>query len=1567
MVRVTEELALSPEHVTLYYASDPLMGHLPVLIFHGPSTTANYTLNSSRIQIHIYSPAGFVSFPRITVSPNSPFYSVVAHLPREFQGDEVCRGLAFGLYKYFSELPDAVKTYLKNAYSTRARRPGSAPAMFGEQHAADLAKAAVQAENTTEVVDILGDALQTQHIGCVDMDLVLPPGSIVPLGNADLEEVPEDEDDILDPTLRQYGGYNQIVKLFGEPVFLPTSKLRRAPSRPTSLNRSKSFSKNQKVELRMKMGELVDTEERYVLKLNELVNNIAVDFYKKAKERSAGSISPSEEEVERLFPKSAQAILEVNSAFMEELRRVMDESEEEAMKDMETPFPPTRLNSPNKAKDPSGALAMARLFLDWFPKFTECYQDYIRASQNFPKLLNNFLDQQSSFRQRVVQTGEQTIRSLLIEPVQRLPRYNLFIDQIVACLPITHPALQVLLRARDIITNICSMDDPLPDKPHVTHRLRTMVECWPADLEPQGRLILAVDFVELAAPYIDDDIPDRPGILLLFSDCVVILQKKGDSERTARDFLKEIDKPSPAGLLAAMTNAAGGQGSWEFAFTGWHSLADVRFTESIDGRLIWMTSTQEMKGAHAGEYFTSKAITTRCFLLREHYEGKANKWTEDIVKARIEGRFSEKEREDPAWTLRSVKMQDAQFGLHAAVFQEGAHQLIEGRREPAPIRVVLDIENGTKGAPVGHYGVEIVTEVRCGDMKRISMNTIGLNGKRFTDDIALEDFLPTLSRRIVQLLSSQFSVANPRLVPALVSYYTKVIRAINMAPKVEKASSRSFLSSSPVKMLSSFLSGNSSASSNGTDSTPVNGSKHRRTNSARMRSEREKERERERERERDREPTVLNSSVSSREHGIPRITMEEERPENPLVRLEQTFTGYVANMQARKGYFIGRTLLNRSMADELAINDLYNRLIEFPFDLEAAQELGTEVIFCAFEKFVRIAWREQIGPIMTMQALEALQIRASKKVVGDFADFVRFIFSDMAPQNRRAFTALIKLLADLLDGCSNDGDRGALTLAFAELLVDDDTAPNYINLLDRMVEDVDRIFEENHLSVTMQMLMNNRSFESLHATGRSHKSQSGSVTSNTSSLRRKFGFDTLLRQNSKNDERPSVWRTLSKHASKAPVPGESASLGKNSRSKSIDISLNFPTQGRLRRPASRDRPPIAGAFDDIEHRPGSSNRYLETIGEPHDEPTETKLVKKKRRSSLSDLKTLMAAANIDDPEEQLMPLRVSRQQTAEKFNSTPRPQSMVFSRVSTSPTKASPSRIPISPQPPSSSTSTFRSSRQKENDPILHHDIKTPSEKEGDGSEEDSGKTSYDRARARTIAISQIPTLKPNSRIPGATIFPPPLESPANVRPGTGTSSIPRTPSTPGQRLRLQSPQKLRERLQTEKKAIDEVDASLKSELSRIEEDMARLGGSSLPRSSTLDFRKLTLAVKTLEEKVPLALIELEQRKQQLEKDLEDTLRGMEMKVKAIDQLYKEATAENELLYEKFNGELGKIVKAIKGKGQEGKEELVGRLREQGEEMGRVKRENARLKREVVSLRGVLKGSVREGHQGGDT
>jgi hypothetical protein len=754
MVRVTDELILSQDQVSLYYTTDPYLGSLPVFVFHGPSTTSNSTLNSSRIQVHVFTAAGFQSYPRITVSPNSPFYQSVSHLPRDRQGDEICRGLAFGLLKYFKELPEVVKTGLIfQSANARGKRPGSAPTLFDEQHAADLAGSMVKVENIGEIIQDIEAALRPQNINHLDLDLVLPPGSIVQL-QEEPEELNEDEE-VLDPTLRQYGAYAPLVKLFGEVAFLPTSKLRRAPSRPTSLNRTRSFLKDQKLSLRREMGELVDTEERYVIKMHELVNHMADDFRAKAKSREFGSFSPSEQDLEKLFPRCLDRILRVNSAFLADIRKVMDETEEDAMRDLEAPIissTGSRYGGTGRLKDPTGALAFARVLLEWFPQFSDCYQEYIRASQEFPQIITSFMKQPSSFRERVQQTGEQRLRSSVIEPVQRLPRYSLFIDNIVNYLPVTHPALQPMLKARDIITSICSLDPPETDKSQVVNRLRNLIESWPSSLQPQGRLIAAVDFVELPAPFHVGPsaiASAREGMFLLFADFIVVLRKARECSLSARGLVAEVDKPSAASIMASVTAAAGGHKKvYELTFCGWHILSNTRFTMSDDGRSVAMVSLHELKDAGTGRERTSPAATIRNFVLQNAYEGKASKFTEEITKARVEGRFSEAERETEKWYLRSIKLQVAEITLHTAIFEEGIDTLIEGRKEPASIRIVVDHCKGTKGAPVGHYGVDIVANVTMmGDGLKYRLEVNGLNDKVFVDEVVIEHLLPTFAKR----------------------------------------------------------------------------------------------------------------------------------------------------------------------------------------------------------------------------------------------------------------------------------------------------------------------------------------------------------------------------------------------------------------------------------------------------------------------------------------------------------------------------------------------------------------------------------------------------------------------------------------------------------------------------------------------------------------------------------------------------------------------------------------------------------------------------------------------------
>jgi hypothetical protein len=735
----------------------------------------------------------------------------------------------------------------------------------------------------------------------------------------------------------------------------------------------------------------------------------------------------------------------------------------------------------------------------------------------------------------------------------------------------------------------------------------------------------------------------------------------------------------------------------------------------------------------------------------------------------------------------------------------------------------------------------------------------------------------------------------------MVSYYTKILRSLQFnAPATPPASTRaektrSFLAASPVKLFSSFWHGGVGANTvNATPDSVISGTKVAR------------------------QPSIHRSNSH---HSIlgsirgERSFIEDATPDNPIARLEETFTGYIAALQARRGAVSGRSLLNRGSVDEVLVNDVYNRLIENPYDFEVSPDIGTEVIFVAFENFLRIAWTEQMGSVMSIQSMETLQDRATRRAPGDFADFVRFLFADMAPQNRRAFTSIIKLLADLLGGCCDDGDRGALTIAIAELIVTDGTASHYINLLDRLVENCDRIFADT--SPNQSFTLDKSAGGSVRSAIRKEVSMTGSVASNASSLRKRFGLDGLLRSNKEEKlerERPSMWRSMSKH--RHPATGETASVN---RAVSRDVMSgndgSFP-RWLQRGNSARERPAVAGAFEDPQ-RPTSSHRLefpLNAIGEPNNEK-DIQSPKKKRRSSLSDLKSLMAATSLE--EEPRQPLQTTKE-TSEKMNASPK--------------VVSPSKIPVSP-----GHQNLKGAPHKENAMARNtsRPVSAINAAESQGSPTKAG-----RAHNKAFSISNIPTLKP-ARQEAAD---------------ESSSKEPNSPTRTHQRLKLQSPQKLRDRLQTGKKTLEDAETSTQAELSKIRDRLTRIESTSQSAHQSSDVSQLRAAMSKLEEQVVSMNTQLQEKQAGLERDMETTVRASETKLRSIDQLHKETAAENELLYEKFNDELAKIVKAVRGKGREDKEELMAKLTEQSEETARMKKENSRLKREIVSLRMALKG-----------
>ena len=126
------------------------------------------------------------------------------------------------------------------------------------------------------------------------------------------------------------------------------------------------------------------------------------------------------------------------------------------------------------------------------------------------------------------------------------------------------------------------------------------------------------------------------------------------------------------------------------------------------------------------------------------------------------------------------------------------------------------------------------------------------------------------------------------------------------------------------------------------------------------------------------------------------------------------------------------------------------------------------------------------------------------------------------------------------------------------------------------------------------------------------------------------------------------------------------------------------------------------------------------------------------------------------------------------------------------------------------------------------------------------------------------------------------------------------------------------------------------------------------PKPHKHDSDALASRITALESRTTALLTDLTTRTTSIQKDLESSLLVSERKAKSLDQLYREANAENEALYERFNEELGKVLKGVKG-GQ-GVEEMRVKMKEAQMEAARLKKENQRLKRENLGLRCQLKG-----------
>ena len=421
---------------TIYYAEDG--PYLPrILIFYWPVHALGALGSTSRVRTTILSAAGFKSYGAFSVAPSSSYYSAVHKLPDEKQRDDVCRALAFALCRYFSEVP----TEVKNAITEENLREG--PGLkWGQTHAAQVACKMTRVINTQEIIEALRPFSKERPSSPI------PPPAIRPLTSIRKTRpsyLPADPSQTSTPFSR-----------FTTPSKRVSSGQKKSPSGSTIKKNSISATHKQNIEqweaLRFKMCELVDTEDRYIVRLQELIDLVMSQGRTAKSINNKVSSSKSQKTVNAMlqFPSLLDQIKDLNLAFLDDVESALQASEDQALNFIEQ-SPGVPNTAAQQPRDPIGITGFSKVLLNHFPKFPVPYRAYLDLHAQISSNLDQFFKDDA--------TSVQVAPSLLMEPAQRISRYSLYIDNMLPQIPTTNTiAIRTLEKARKIIAEICEME-----------------------------------------------------------------------------------------------------------------------------------------------------------------------------------------------------------------------------------------------------------------------------------------------------------------------------------------------------------------------------------------------------------------------------------------------------------------------------------------------------------------------------------------------------------------------------------------------------------------------------------------------------------------------------------------------------------------------------------------------------------------------------------------------------------------------------------------------------------------------------------------------------------------------------------------------------------------------------------------------------------------------------------------------------------------------------------------------------------------------------------------------------
>lgn len=303
------------------------------------------------------------------------------------------------------------------------------------------------------------------------------------------------------------------------------------------------------------INELVSTERSYVKRLQILKNDYADPLRKFAKNKDTAIIQPYE--ANTLFG-NIDNLLPVNEAFLTDLEKML---------------------APNGAKTVGGIGDVAlrhfkdlkgfehykqyyakreeaqRLFVQEITKRNSAFAAYLEVRHFAPPsmLISIFFYYQ---RIRYIPADLKSrvgLRELLMDPVQRIPRYTLLFRTMIKHMALNDPQRAKLSEADDIASKIAlAEDDEVTKQAAIIHCFQSIENLLANVISHERRYIDCIDVEDVP---VDSTLPATGSstlhcTLFLFDDKLVIAKRPGNGEKGRTLIgLDELDKPARAATI----------------------------------------------------------------------------------------------------------------------------------------------------------------------------------------------------------------------------------------------------------------------------------------------------------------------------------------------------------------------------------------------------------------------------------------------------------------------------------------------------------------------------------------------------------------------------------------------------------------------------------------------------------------------------------------------------------------------------------------------------------------------------------------------------------------------------------------------------------------------------------------------------------------------------------------------------------------------------------------------------------------------------------------------------------